>query len=49
MKTALIVIIAALWAAYAAQKDRNPVPQWYHPAIHFLYAALFVAVILWIT
>ena len=48
MKAVLLIVIAALWAGYAAQKDRKPVPAWYHPAIHSLYAAMFVAVMLWI-
>lgn len=48
MKTALIIVIAGLWALYASQKDRSPMPQWYHPATHFFYAALLLVVILWL-
>ena len=49
MKWIFVSIIAVLWAGYAAGHDRKPVPRWYHPMIHLLYAALLVAVILWIT
>lgn len=49
MKWFATAAILALWAAYTARKDRKPVPRWYCPAINALYAALLVAVILWIT
>lgn len=49
MKLILAVIILALWVGYAAGHDRKPVPHWYHPMIHLLYAALLVLVVLWIT
>lgn len=44
MKWIFACIIAILWAGYAAQKDRSPVPDWYHPTIHLLYAGLLLAV-----
>lgn len=49
MKWALVGIIAGLWFMYAVQREKTPVPKWYHPATHLLYAALLVAVIVWIT
>ena len=48
MKWLMLTIILILWAGYWAHEDRKPVPAWYHPAIHSLYAAMFVAVMLWI-
>lgn len=48
MKWVLIIVIAALWTGYGAQGDRKPVPGWYHPAIHLLYAGLLAAVIAWL-
>ena len=48
MKWAMAAVIAALWIGYAAQKDRHPVPAWYHPAAHLLYAAMLLTVAIWL-
>ncbi len=46
MKLLMVIVILALWAGYALHRDRHPVPFWYHPAIHLLYAALLAGVVL---
>ena len=48
IKTVAVVLILALWASYAAQGARKPVPAWYHPAINLMYLALTAAVIAWL-
>ena len=48
MKLLMVVVILALWAGYALHRDRRPTPQYIHAAIHALYAALTVAVIVWL-
>lgn len=48
MKILMLAVVLALWAGYTLHRDRRSVPSWYHPAIHALYAALTVAVIVWL-
>lgn len=48
IKLIFSALILALWTFYAAQKDRNPVPRWYHSAINLLYAGLLGVVIAWL-